>query len=102
VKAIDRPEELGQLMSLNQRLLSSILVSTSRLEELCRIAEAAGAYGAKLTGGGGGGCMIALVDESSEPAVLDALREAQASPFVATIGAATVSFEEGTHREVRR
>jgi mevalonate kinase len=53
---------LGQLMILNQKLLVSLLLSTPRLEEMCRAAERAGALGAKLTGGGGGGCMIALCE----------------------------------------
>jgi mevalonate kinase len=75
---------LGQLMDLNQGLLSSLLVSTARLEELCAAAREAGALGAKLTGGGGGGCMIALVSDAShaEP-VLEALRKLDAHPFLA-------------------
>ena len=51
---------LGQLMDLNHTLLNTLMLSTSKLEEMCRIARGAGALGAKLTGGGGGGCMIAL------------------------------------------
>jgi len=53
---------LGQLMDMNQALLASLMVSTAALEEMCLAARGAGALGAKLTGGGGGGCMIALVD----------------------------------------
>lgn len=53
---------LGQLMDLNQALLSSLMLSTTPLEEMCAAARSAGAFGAKLTGAGGGGCMIALVD----------------------------------------
>lgn len=53
---------LGQLMVLNQKLLNSLMLSTTRLEEMCQCATGAGAMGAKLTGGGGGGCMIALSD----------------------------------------
>ncbi len=78
-------DSLGQLMELNQKLLSAILVSTARLEELCEIAKEAGAYGAKLTGGGGGGCMIALVDEARERDVVAALEGAGAAPFLATV-----------------
>jgi len=55
--------ELGKLMDLNQALLNALMVSTARLEEMCAAARAAGARGAKLTGAGGGGCMIALVDD---------------------------------------
>lgn len=53
---------LGQLMDLNQALLSALMLSTTPLEEMCAAARSAGAFGAKLTGAGGGGCMIALVD----------------------------------------
>jgi mevalonate kinase len=77
---------LGQLMTLNQKLLNTLLLSTARLEEMCQVAEKTGALGAKLTGGGGGGCMIALCEnaEQAEPvkAALGALgREA----FVAEV-----------------
>ncbi len=54
---------LGELMDLNQVLLSSLMVSTERVETLCRTARAAGALGAKLTGAGGGGCVIALAGD---------------------------------------
>jgi mevalonate kinase len=51
---------LGELMDLNQNLLATLMVSTERLEDLCASARASGALGAKLTGAGGGGCVIAL------------------------------------------
>jgi mevalonate kinase len=47
-------------MDMNQLLLASLFVSTERIETLCRAARDAGALGAKLTGAGGGGCVIAL------------------------------------------
>ena len=53
-------EALGQLVDLNQRLLSSLMLSTTRIEAMCRTARDAGALGAKITGAGGGGCMFAL------------------------------------------
>jgi mevalonate kinase len=52
---------LGRLMDLNQMLLAGLMVSTERIEELCMLAREAGALGAKLTGKGGGGSVIALV-----------------------------------------
>lgn len=64
---------LGDLMNLNQLLLASLMVSTERIESLCRAARDAGALGAKLTGAGGGGCVIALAGDV-EGAVLDAWR----------------------------
>jgi mevalonate kinase len=66
---------LGQLMNLNQMLLSGLHVSTEGIERACQIARSAGALGAKLTGAGGGGCVVALADLDPEP-VLSALTEA--------------------------
>jgi len=51
---------LGDLMNLNHGLLNALQVSNWELEELVEIARKNGALGAKLTGGGGGGAMIAL------------------------------------------
>ena len=53
-------DRLGEIMNMNHGLLSAIEVSTGPLEELVAAARAAGATGAKLTGAGGGGAMIAL------------------------------------------
>ncbi len=58
---------LGQLMNLNQMLLSGLYVSTESIERACESARAAGALGAKLTGAGGGGCVVALADLDVEP-----------------------------------
>ena len=69
---------LGPLMNHCQTLLETLGVSSSRLEQLNLAAREAGAIGAKLSGAGGGGIMIALVDESSHEAVDTALREAGA------------------------
>lgn len=53
-------EELGRLMNVNHGLLSSLGVSARTLDEMVWAAREAGAYGAKLTGAGGGGCVVAL------------------------------------------
>ena len=53
-------ELLGELMNVNQGLLNALQVSSGELEELIEIARKNGALGAKLTGGGGGGSMLAL------------------------------------------
>jgi mevalonate kinase len=55
--------EVGRLMNLNQGWLQALGVSTDELDRLIHAARLAGAYGAKLSGAGGGDCMIALVDE---------------------------------------
>lgn len=66
---------LGSLMNYNQMLLSGLFVSTEGIERCCGLARDAGALGAKLTGAGGGGAVVALCDRDSEP-VLAAWRSA--------------------------
>jgi len=56
---------LGQLMDLNQMLLSGLFLSTQEIERLCGRAREVGALGAKLTGAGGGGCVVALVEDEN-------------------------------------
>ncbi|MEM2999481.1 MAG: mevalonate kinase [Candidatus Bathyarchaeia archaeon] len=53
-------KKVGELMNENHRLLQEIEVSCKELDFLVDLARARGALGAKLTGGGGGGCMVAL------------------------------------------
>ncbi len=78
---------LGRLMNMNQLVLEKIGVSCPDLERLI----GAGALGAKLSGSGGGGIMIALVNDDCRPTVVQALRETGAravyTPEVAVEGA---------------
>lgn len=60
---------LGKLMDLNQMLLAGVMLSTEPIEAMCRSARAAGALGAKLTGSGGGGSVIALGGASAPGAI---------------------------------
>ncbi len=53
-------EELGRLMNFNHGLLSALGVSSRSLDGMVWAAREADAYGAKLTGAGGGGCIVAL------------------------------------------
>ncbi len=53
-------KKVGELMNKNHSLLQEIEVSSLELDLLVEIARKNGAFGAKLTGGGGGGCMTAL------------------------------------------
>jgi len=55
-------ETLGKLMNRNQELLRLVGVSSREIEEVVRLCLNSGAYGAKLTGAGGGGCVIAVAD----------------------------------------
>lgn len=69
---------LGSLMNKNHELLQSIGVSCPELDHLCAEALLAGAWGAKLSGGGQGGNMIALVNPHQAKSVTDALLTAGA------------------------
>jgi mevalonate kinase len=53
-------EEIGRLMDFNHGLLSALGVSSRSLDTMGWAARDAGAHGAKLTGAGGGGCIVAL------------------------------------------
>lgn len=75
---------LGKLMDLNQMLLAGLHVSSEEIERACGIARESGALGAKLTGAGGGGAVIALTDGSPER-VLAAWREAGIQGFAARV-----------------
>jgi mevalonate kinase len=70
-------QKLGDLMNLNHGLLSSIGVSTIELDDLVYASRREGAIGAKLTGAGGGGCMIALADDENLGKVEKGIRSAR-------------------------
>ena len=74
-------ESLGSLMLRNHELLRSLGVSNTKLDKLVDIAMDNGALGAKLTGAGGGGSVIALTDDTDR--LLNALKGYHA--FVADI-----------------
>lgn len=64
----------GALFDENHAALQQIGVSTPALDQACEAARRAGAYGAKLIGAGGGGCVAALVDSERAAAVEAALQ----------------------------
>jgi len=68
--------KVGKLMNENHRLLQEIEVSCKELDYLVDLAREQGAFGAKLTGGGGGGCMVALTPTKElQEAVATAMEE---------------------------
>jgi hydroxymethylglutaryl-CoA reductase len=79
-------ETLGALMDAGQGLLNGFGVSTPILERMIGTARGAGALGAKLSGAGGGGAIIALAPERSSE-VAEALRTAGFESFGTRIGA---------------
>lgn len=59
-------DQLGALMNICHGLLNALEVSTTGLERMVEIARSAGAVGAKLTGAGGGGSIVALCPGNAE------------------------------------
>ena len=76
-------QELGELMNINQKLLAEAGVSSEPLERLIHAARKAGALGAKLTGAGGGGCMIALCTPKKLIQVAEAIENQGGKAFIA-------------------
>lgn len=85
-QAIERgdPTSLGDLMNANHVLLQKMTVSCPELDRLVEAARKSGAYGAKLSGGGRGGNMIALVKKEKAPAMAEALKSAGAKRTTVT------------------
>lgn len=78
-------KKVGALMNANQMFLEILGASSPKLRRLISAAGEAGALGAKLTGAGGGGCMIALVhDEGKE--VAEAIESKGGRAFITRIG----------------
>lgn len=72
---------LGELFNIAHPLLASLDVSSPILDELCGVARDCGARGAKLTGAGGGGCILCLPPD--DPAAFcSALRERGLTPVL--------------------
>ena len=78
-------EQLGELMNENQRFLKQLQVSSPALESLIKAARSAGAAGAKLSGGGRGGNMIALVPPEKTQQVAASLLGAGAVRVITTV-----------------
>lgn len=87
VEALSRRDlaQLGRAMNENQALLRQLDVSCEEIERVCQLALDAGALGAKLTGGGGGGCVVALAP-GREELVLAAWQAAGYSSFLVEVG----------------
>ena len=68
-------ENLGLLINFNQGYLESLGVGTKKLSDMIYAARDNGAYGAKLSGAGGGDCITALVPNAKKAAVVKALNK---------------------------
>ena len=77
-------EELGRLMDENHGLLQRLGVSCAELDRLVEVARSEGALGAKMSGAGWGGNMIALVNEATQGRIDMMLRLAGATRVIIT------------------
>lgn len=91
--AFGRIENMGKQMTFAHRILADLGVSTAKLDALVDAACQHGALGAKLTGGGGGGCVIALADsEDAAKRVSEAFKNAGAcDTWIVNIGDSAIN-----------
>jgi mevalonate kinase len=77
-------EHLGPLLNENHELLQELGVSSQELDHLVNAAKEAGAEGAKLSGGGKGGNIVALTSQKKAKEIADAIEEAGAVRTIIT------------------
>jgi mevalonate kinase len=79
---------VGKLMDFNHMLLAGWMLSTEEIETAVDLARRAGALGAKLTGAGGGGCVVALAeDEHAQQTILESFSSKDMPAFPTNVGA---------------
>ena len=78
-------KKLGELMNQNHALLQGMTVSSPELDKFVHSACEAGALGAKMSGGGRGGNMIALVEEEDVAGVIEALKSSGARNTIVSV-----------------
>jgi mevalonate kinase len=86
--------KLGELMDENQKLLRKLSVSSAKLDNLINSAKQAGAFGAKLSGAGGGDCMIALADKSKTLKISKAIEQSGGTVLDVKFNAEGVKIEK--------
>jgi len=82
---LNNPKELGRFMDMNHALLEALGVGHPQLSKIVLVARAEGAFGAKITGAGGGGCMIALCPKQLKQRVANAIEACDARAIVTGI-----------------
>jgi len=84
IKALRQKDvvKFGEIMNKNHKILYNIGASSKEIEKLVAIARKAGAYGAKITGAGGGGSIIAIGDDSEK--IMEALKDKCKDAYIVT------------------
>jgi len=91
---LNNPRELGRYMNMNHALLDALGVGHPQLSRLVLAARSAGAFGAKITGAGGGGCMVALCTKQLRHRVAQAIQSCDARAIVTGIDTEGVRKEK--------
>ena len=79
-------EKVGSIMTENQKILYDMGLSHERIDFLCNLALSKGALGAKVTGGGRGGYMIAVApDAKCQEAIASAMEKEKYTAIQATL-----------------
>jgi mevalonate kinase len=85
---------LGALMDENQSLLRKLQVSSIELENLIAASKSVRAMGAKLSGAGGGDCMLALVAQADQQVTADQITKVGGAIIEVAINAPGVRLEK--------
>jgi mevalonate kinase len=91
---LSNPRELGRYMNMNHALLEVLGVGHPQLAKMVLAARNAGAFGAKITGAGGGGCMVALCPKQLKHRVAGAIEACEARAIVTGIDTEGVRKEK--------
>ncbi len=85
IHQLSNPKELGRYMNMNNGLLEVLGVGHNQLGRMIAAARLAGAFGAKITGAGGGGSMVALCPKQLKHRVAHAIEACDARAIVTGI-----------------
>ena len=85
IHQLNNPKELGRYMNMNHALLEVLGVGHPQLSKMVLASRTAGAFGAKITGAGGGGCMVALCPKQLKHRVAGAIEACDARAMVTGI-----------------
>ena len=86
-------DQLGELMNQNQALLRKLQVSSVELERLIKTSLEAGAFGAKLSGAGGGDCLLILASEDKQENISKAVEKKLGKIIPVKLNATGVKLE---------
>jgi len=87
-------DKFGEIMNENEKILQDLGVSIPKIDRLCNVATKNGAAGAKISGSGGGDCIIALAPNGKRHLVEQAVTVAEGSLVPVNTGAQGVRVDK--------